>query len=63
MCSNATGGDLTPLGSVQDPDEVRRYLKQTNIEYDPPPRGPPGEIKGSFGFEPQYDSEGAEPAF
>jgi hypothetical protein len=53
------GGDLTPLGSVQDPDEVRRYLKHTNIDYDPPSRGPPGEIQGSFGFEQQYENEGA----
>jgi hypothetical protein len=52
-------GDLTPLGSVQDPDEVRRYLKHTNIDYDPPSRGPPGEIQGSFGFEQQYENEGA----
>ena len=56
-------GDLTPLGSVQDPDEVRRYLKHTNIEYDPPPRGPPGEMQGSFGFEQQYDTDGTQTVF
>lgn len=51
-------GDLTPLGALQDPGEVKRYLKHMNIEFDPPRRGPPGEIYGSFGFEQQYDYEG-----
>ena len=55
------GGDLTPLGAVQDLHEVRRYLKHINIEYDPPPRGPPGQLQGSFSFEEQYDSDAAEP--
>jgi hypothetical protein len=57
------GGDLIPLGSVQDPSEVKRYLQHMNIEYDPPARGPPREMQGSFGLEQQYDSEGAEPVF
>jgi hypothetical protein len=56
-------GDLTPLGALQDPGEVKRYLKHMNIDYDPPPRGPRGEIQGNFGFEQQYDSEGVEPVF
>jgi hypothetical protein len=34
------GGDLKPLGAVQDPDQVRKYLKHVNIEYDAPVRGP-----------------------
>jgi hypothetical protein len=42
---------LPPLGALQDPGEVKRYLKHMNIDYDPPPRGPPGEKQGSFGFE------------
>jgi hypothetical protein len=45
------GGDLKPLGAVQDPAEVRRYLKHCNIEYDPPPRGPPKLVQDSFEFD------------
>mgnify|MGYP006899652038 CR=1 FL=1 len=57
------GGDLTPLGAIQDPAEVKRYLKHMNIDYDPPPRGPPRQMQGSFGFEQQYDTATAEPVF
>lgn len=57
------GGDLTPLGAVQDPVEVKRYPKHINMEYDPPPRGLPGQVQGSFGFEQQYDRADAEPVF
>lgn len=49
------GGNLTPLGAIQDPSEVKRYLKHINTEYDPPPRGPPAHLQGSFGFEQQYE--------
>lgn len=56
------GGEFTPLGAVQDPAEVRRYLKHINMEYDPPPRGPPGHVQGSLDFEKYYDSDGSEPA-
>ena len=45
------GGDLKPLGAVQDPAEIRRYLKHFNIEYDPPPRGPPKLVQESFEFD------------
>ncbi len=27
-------GDLRPLCAVQDPDQIRKYLKHVNIEYD-----------------------------
>jgi hypothetical protein len=57
------GGDLTPLGRVQDPSEIKKYLQHMKIEYDPPPRGPPRQMQGRFGFEQQYDNEAAEPAF
>jgi hypothetical protein len=57
------GGDLTPLGAVQDPVEVKRYLKHLKIDYDPPPRGPPRQMQGSFGFGQQYVSDGTEPDF
>jgi len=58
------GGDLTPLGAVQDPDEVKRYLKHKNMEYHPPPRGPPGHVQGSLDFEQHYDdSDGSESVF
>jgi hypothetical protein len=33
------------------------------IEYDHPPRGPPGKMQGSFGFEEQYDIDDAKPVF
>ena len=57
------GGEFTPLGAVQDPAEVKRYLKHINMEYDPPPRGPPGHVQGSLDFEQHYDdSDGSEPA-
>ncbi len=59
----ACGGDLTPLGAIQDPSEVKRYLQYMNIEYDPPSRGPPRKMQGSFGFDQQYDREDAEPVF
>ena len=51
------GGDLKPLGAVQDPDQVRKYLKHVNIEYDPPVRGPPRLVQNSFEFAlaPQFD--------
>jgi hypothetical protein len=45
------GGDLKPLGAVQDPVEVGRYLKHCNIEYDPPPRGPPRFVQDGFEFD------------
>jgi len=45
------GGDLKPLGAVQNPEEVRRYLKHCNIEYDPPPRGPPKLVQDCFEFD------------
>lgn len=57
------GGDLTPLGAVQDQAEIKRYLKHINMEYDPPPRGPPGHVQGSLDFEQQDDSTDAESVF
>lgn len=58
------GGDLTPLGAVQDLAEVKRYLKHINMEYDPPPAPrPPGHVQGSLDFEEYYDSNGSEPAY
>ncbi|TWW08345.1 hypothetical protein E3A20_25270, partial [Planctomyces bekefii] len=58
------GGALAPLGAVQDPVEVKRYLKHINIEYDPPPRGPPGQVQGSLDFEQHDDdSDGSESVF
>lgn len=57
------GGNFAALGAVQDLSEVRRYLKHIHIEYDPPQRGPPIQIQGSFGFEQEYDRTGAESVF
>ena len=45
------GGELKPIGAVQDPVEVARYLKHSNIEYDPPARGPPKLVQNSFEFD------------
>lgn len=53
----ACGGQLAPLGAVQDPDQIRRYLKHSNMDYEPPPRGPPPCQQGSFGFGLHYDSD------
>lgn len=55
------GGDLIPLGAIQDLDEVRRYLKHVNMEYDPPSRGPPAHTQGSFDFQQHYHTEDIEP--
>ena len=51
VCRAGEGENLKPLGAVQDPAEVRRYLKHCNIEYDPPPRGPPKLVQDSFEFD------------
>ncbi len=50
----ACGGTLTPLGAVQDISEARRYLKHVNMDYNPPPRGPPRVRLICFDFEQQY---------
>ncbi len=39
-----------PLGALRDPAEIRRYLHHVHIDYDPPPRGAPSKVQGSFGF-------------
>ncbi len=51
------GGDLIPLGAVRDLGEVRGYLQHVNIEYDPPPRGPPKAVQGSLDFEQYHPDE------
>ena len=45
------GGDLKPLGSIKNPEQVRRYLKHANLDYEPPARAPPGIEQDSFGFD------------
>lgn len=51
------GGELKPLGAVQDPDQVRKYLKHVNIDYDPPVRGPPRLVQDSFEFNQPASSD------
>ena len=45
------GGRLRPICAVTDPDSVRRYLKHMNVEYVPPPRGPPRYTQDAFDFD------------
>ena len=45
------GGDFIPIGAVQNTLEVIRYLKHCNIEYEPPPQGPPKLVQNSFEFD------------
>ena len=51
------GGELKPLAAVQDPDQVRKYLKHVNIDYDPPVRGPPRLVQDSFEFNQPASSD------
>ena len=51
------GGQLKPLGAVQDPDQVRKYLIHVNIDYDPPVRGPPRLVQDSFDFDQPGQSD------
>lgn len=51
------GGDLAALGAIRDSKEIIRYLKHVNLEYHPPPRGPPCPKQGSFDFNYDYGSE------
>ena len=44
------GGKFVPLGALRDPAEIRRYLQHVHMDYDPPPRSPPSQAQGSFGF-------------
>ena len=45
------GGKLRPVCAIIDSDSIRRYLKHMNIDYDPPPRGPPRFTQEAFDFE------------
>jgi len=45
------GGQLGPVCAVMDSDSIRRYLKHMDIEYDPPPRGPPRFSQEYFDFD------------
>lgn len=45
------GGHLRPVCAVTDSDSIRRYLKHMDIDYDPPPRGPPRFTQDAFDFE------------
>jgi hypothetical protein len=56
------GGTLAPLGAVQDLDQARRYLKHVNMDYDPPPRGPPRARQICLDFEQQYHHDDSDAA-
>ena len=45
------GGKLRPICAVTESDAIRRYLKSVEIDYEPPPRGPPRYSQESFDFE------------
>ena len=45
------GGKLQRVAAIQDRDEIKRYLKHVNLEYDPPARAPPINIQESFDFD------------
>ena len=51
MTCEKCGGPMTAIGKVQDPDSVKKYLKHLNLDYEPPPRGPPTRVQESFHFD------------
>ena len=53
---DACGGQLRPVCAVTEPDSIRRYLRHMNIDYDPPPRGPPRITQGVFDFDGEDQS-------
>jgi len=50
------GGHLRPVCAITEPDAIRRYLRHMNIDYDPPPRGPPRFTQGVFDFDGEDQS-------
>ena len=54
------GGELKPIGAVEDPLQIARYLKHCNIKYDPPVRGPPKLVQDSFEFDQPAPSDDYE---
>ena len=48
---DACGGRLRPVSAITEPDSIRRYLRHMNIDYDPPPLGPPRFTQGAFDFD------------
>ena len=45
------GGKLRPVCAVTEFDSIRRYLKAVEIDYEPPPRGPPRYLQESLDLE------------
>jgi len=44
-------GKLRPICAVTKSDSIRRYLKSVDIDYEPPPRGPPRYSQDTFDFD------------
>ena len=44
------GGKLRPICAVTECGSISRYLKSMDIDYEPPPRGPPRYSQESFDF-------------
>jgi hypothetical protein len=45
------GGEMRAMGSVMNRDSIVRYLKQMQIDFDPPQRPPPRYRQESFDFD------------
>ena len=52
------GGKLRPISAVTESALVRRYLKSLDIDYEPPPRGPPRYSQDTFDFEAEKSAPG-----
>ena len=48
---DSCGGQMQAVAAVMDAVSIKRYLTHVNLEYEPPPRAPPGLSQSSFAFE------------
>jgi len=51
------GGSLQPIAAIQEREQIKRYLKHINLDYDPPARAPPRNIQESFDFDQSHPEQ------